>query len=252
MTARAWIAASLAFLTLSGTALAQDMSKVEIKIHPVRDGIYMLEGQGGNIGLLVGNDGAFLIDDQFAPLTKKILAAVKKLNPKHPKFLVNTHWHFDHTGGNENLGEAGTVIVAHDNIRKRMSTKQFIAAFKRKVPPSPEAALPVITFSDGVTFHWNGETVRVRHIPRAHTDGDSIVHFTKANVIHTGDLVFNGIYPFIDASSGGRLDGVIRGVEALLEMADDDTRFIPGHGPLATMKDLVTYHDMLVGVSKAM
>jgi glyoxylase-like metal-dependent hydrolase (beta-lactamase superfamily II) len=203
----------------------------------------MLTGAGGNIGLSVGKSGAFVIDDQYAPLSDKILAAVKAITPDPVRFVVNTHWHGDHTGGNENLGRAGAFVVAHDNVRKRMSSESFNAVFNRTTPASPEGALPVVTFADAITFHWNADEIRVYHVPPAHTDGDSIVHFVKADVVHMGDLFFNGGYPFIDTSSGGRVDGVIAATERVLAGVSDKTRIIPGHGPLATKADLAVYRD---------
>ena len=158
---------------------------------------------------------------------------------------MNTHWHGDHIGGNENMGKTGALLVAHENVRKRISTEQFIAAFGRKIEPSPEAALPVVTFTDAVTFHWNGDEIRVHHVPPAHTDGDSIVHFVKADVVHMGDVFFNGGYPFIDVSSGGRVDGVIAAADRVLAGIGERTRIIPGHGPVATKADLRAYRDMV-------
>jgi glyoxylase-like metal-dependent hydrolase (beta-lactamase superfamily II) len=226
----------------------QDFSKVQIKTIPVADGVYMLAGRGGNIGLFVGQDGAFLIDDQYAPLTDKILEAISAVTDKPVRFLVNTHWHGDHTGGNENIGKGGTIIVAHDNVRKRLAKGQFMKVFNANIPPAPPKALPVITFADGVTFHWNNETLEVVHSKSAHTDGDAVVYFKSANVVHVGDLFFNGIYPFIDAGSGGSLEGVIAGVDEVLGRIDDNTKVIPGHGPLGSKTDLKAYRDMLATV----
>jgi cyclase len=221
---------------------------VEFQLQPAGGNVHMLSGQGGNIGVCVGEDGVFLIDDQFAPLTQQILAEIRKLSEAPVRFVLNTHWHGDHTGGNENLGEAGAVIVAHANVRRRMSEKQFMEAFDRTVEPSPKGALPVVTFDQSITFHWNGETIEVVHVPPAHTDGDSVVYFGNANVIHAGDLFFNGTYPYIDTGAGGNLVGMIQGVEQVLERSDGKTRIIPGHGPLATRADLERYHRMLTSV----
>ncbi|GAB2508221.1 MBL fold metallo-hydrolase [Microbulbifer agarilyticus] len=236
-------------LSLSAAMSAQaqrDFSKVEIKSEPVAENLYMLTGLGGNIGLFVGEDGAFMVDDQFAPLSEKILAEVAKLTDKPLRFVINTHWHGDHTGGNENMGKAGALIVAHENVRKRMSTEQFTKLWDRTTPPAPADALPVITFTDATTFYWNGDEVRVQHVGPAHTDGDSIIHFKNANAIHMGDTFFNGSYPYIDISAGGVLDGVIENARKVIEMSDDNTRIIPGHGPLTDKKGLQSYHDLLV------
>jgi cyclase len=242
---KAQLVVVLALAAAPALAQQQDFSGVEVKAEKLADGIYMLTGRGGNIGLSVGKSGTYVIDDQYAPLTDKILAAIKAITPDPVRFVVNTHWHGDHTGGNENMAKTGALLVAHENVRRRMGTEQFTAAFKSKTPPSPEEALPVVTFTDAVTFHWNGDEVRVYHVPPAHTDGDSVVHFVKANVVHAGDVFFNGSYPFVDASSGGRLDGVIGAAERILAGIDDQTRIIPGHGPVATKADLQAYHDVL-------
>lgn len=225
---------------------------VEIKTIELHDGIYMLMGKGGNIGVSVGEDGVFLIDDQFAPLTEKIKAAVARLSEQPIKFLINTHWHYDHTGGNENLGKEDVLIVAHDNVHKRMSVESTIKAFGATIPASPKVALPVITFNDAVTFRLNGHEIQVSHQANAHTDGDSIVYFKDANIMHTGDVMFNGLYPFIDTSSEGSVDGVIRVVKHILDMVDDKTQIIPGHGPLADKKDLQAYLQMLTTVRSRM
>jgi cyclase len=236
---------AVAVLATAPAAAQQDFSPVEIKAEKVAEGVYMLTGRGGNLGLSVGRSGSFLIDDQYAPLSEKILAAIKAITPDPVRFVVNTHWHGDHTGGNENLGRAGALVVAHENVRRRMSTEQLIAAFGSKTPASPEGALPVVTFNDAVTFHWNGDEVRVFHVDPAHTDGDAIIHFARADVIHMGDVFFNGGYPFIDTSSGGRIDGVIAAADKVLALAGANTRIIPGHGSLATKADLLAYRDVL-------
>lgn len=223
----------------------QDFSGVEIVSHLAGDGVWMLEGAGGNIGVSAGEDGVFLIDDQYAPLTDKIRAAVAKINDKPIRFVLNTHWHGDHTGGNENLGKGGVLIVAHENVRKRLSVDQFIERFNRTFPASPKVALPVITYNDSVTFYLNGDEIHAFHVPPAHTDGDSIIHFRKANVLHMGDVFFNGGYPFIDLGSGGSATGVLGAVEQALALVDENTKIIPGHGPLGDRASLVAYRDML-------
>ncbi len=251
------ILAVFLLLLTSLTAVQADnaddkFSDVEIKTIKVVDDIYMLMGMGGNIGVSIGEDGVFMIDDQFAPLTTKIKTAVKALSEKPIRFVINTHWHYDHTGGNENLGNEGIVIVAHDKVRERMSKDNFIKAFNKKVPASPGVALPVITFNDRVTFHLNNQEIQVEHRNNAHTDGDSIVIFKSVNVIHMGDTFFNGLYPFIDASSDGDINGVIDTANHVLTMVDDKTKIIPGHGPLGDKKALVKYRDMLVTVRSRM
>lgn len=212
---------------------------------PVTDQIYMIGGKGGNIGLFIGEDGTFLIDDQFAPMTEKIVAAIKSVGGDHPRFLINTHYHGDHTGGNEKLGQGGTLIFSHDNVRERLSTGSFIEAFNMKRASVPIEGLPVVTFSEDISFHLNGDTIRAVHVPHAHTDGDSFICFQSANVIHTGDLFFNGFYPFIDVNHGGSLKGLIAAVDNVISMIDDKTKIIPGHGPLADKAQLASYRQML-------
>ncbi len=225
------------------TLLAQD--DVKINAIPVSDNIYMLSGQGGNIGLFLGEDGTFIIDDQFAPLTEKILAAIKSVGGDTPRFLINTHFHGDHTGGNENLGNAGTLIVSHDKVRERLVAGSYIKEFGMNSPPANQAALPVLTFSEDMHFHINGDSVNAVHVPSAHTDGDSIIYFKKANVVHAGDIFFNGFYPFIDAANGGSLRGTIAAVDAMLAATDSKSKIIPGHGPMADKAQLQAYRDML-------
>ena len=239
-----------ATVCLAAPALAQeqDFSAVQIQTQQLTDGLYMLIGEGGNIALSTGADGSVLVDTQFAPLNAKILAAVRAAGGGDVKYVINTHWHFDHTGGNEPLGKAGAVIIAHNNVLVRMSSEQFLAALDRREPPAPAAARPVITFPTRTTFHLNGNTVNVVHVENAHTDGDSIVHFTNANVIHTGDTYMKDVYPFIDVSSGGSIDGFIGSSAAVLARADANTKIIPGHGALANKSDMQRFHDMLVKV----
>jgi cyclase len=226
----------------------EDFSKVQVKTQSVAGSVSMLEGSGGNIGVLAGPDGVLLVDDEFAPLVPKIRAAVQQLSQKPIRFVVNTHFHGDHTGGNAPLGTDGVVIVAQDNVRKRLSTEQFHAFTKKAIPPSPAVALPVVTFAESLTLHFDGEDVEVLHVAAAHTDGDSVLLFRKANVVHMGDVFFNGMYPFIDASAGGSIDGVVTALDLVLGRIDDQTKVIPGHGPLGTKADLKRYRDMLATI----
>jgi cyclase len=244
------LTALVAALLASGPALAQDQdfSKVDVKNVPISGAVSMLQGSGGNIGVLVGADGVLLVDDEYAPLVPKILAAVKQLSPKPIRFVVNTHWHGDHTGGNAGMGTEGATIVAQDNVRKRLSTDQYNKVFKRATPASPAIALPVVTFAEGLTFHFDGEDVEVVHVVPAHTDGDSVLWFRKANVVHMGDNFFNGLYPFIDVGSGGSVDGMVTAVDSVLARIDDQTKVIPGHGPLGTKADLKKFRDMLATI----
>jgi glyoxylase-like metal-dependent hydrolase (beta-lactamase superfamily II) len=220
-------------------------SEVEIMAVPLTEQIYMITGEGGNIGLFIGEDGTFLIDDQFAPLTDRIVAAIKSVGGEFPKFLINTHYHGDHTGGNENLGQGGTLIFSHDNVRERLSTGSFIAAFDMKREAISREGLPVVTFSEDISFHLNGDSLRAIHVPYAHTDGDSFIYFKKANVLHAGDIFFNGFYPFIDVTHGGSLKGTIKAVDKILSLADDNTKIIAGHGPLGDKAQLAGYRQML-------
>ena len=232
----------------------QEMADVEIETREVADGVYMLLGRGGNIGVSVGEDGVFVIDDQFAPLTDRILEAIASITPEPVRFVFNTHWHGDHTGGNENMGEAGAVIVAHANVRRRMSVEQVLERIGREAsttPASPEGALPVITFTEDVTFYLNGDRLHAFHVSNAHTDGDAIVHLEGANVVHMGDTFFRDRFPFIDTASGGSIDGLIEAVGAALSVMDAETRIIPGHGALSGREDLRSYRDALVAMRAA-
>lgn len=231
-------------------ALAAQTNYDTVQVRPVElaKGLHVLFGAGGNIGVSVGEDAVFIIDDQFAPLTPKIVAAIRTLSDKPVKFVVNTHWHFDHTGGNENFGKSGAMIVAHDNVRKRMSTEQFMAAMNRREPPSPKAALPVVTFNDGVTFHINGDSMVVTHVPPAHTDGDAIIHFVKANAIHMGDAFNNTGLPFIDLSSGGSVHGVIGAADKAYALSNAQTKIIPGHGQVTDRNRLKAWRDAVYAV----
>ncbi|HJU75250.1 MAG TPA: MBL fold metallo-hydrolase [Gemmatimonadaceae bacterium] len=237
---------ALAIALVAGVAGAQvNYDTVQVRTTPLTRGVYMLQGAGGNIGLSVGDDAAFIVDDQFAPLTPKILAAIAAVTNKPVRFVINTHWHFDHTGGNENLGKAGAVVIAHENVRKRMSTEQFIQALNRREPPAPKGALPIVTFTESVTFHINGDSLVATKVPPAHTDGDAVVHFAKANVVHMGDVFHNAGLPFVDRSSGGSINGVIATADMVLGMANAETKIIPGHGPIADRARLKAWRDAL-------
>lgn len=216
----------------------QDFSKVEVKATHVAKNVYMLTGSGGNIGVSVGPDGILIVDDQFAPLAPKIEAALKELNPGQLKFVLNTHHHGDHTGGNAHFGH-DAHIIAHSNVRKRLETAN----------PNAKDALPVITFDDSLHIHFNGEEIRLAHVPPAHTDNDSVVYFTGANVIHFGDTFFSGRFPNIDPNGGGSVRGYIANVGDAVAKTPPDAKLIPGHGPLSTIKELKEFHAMLVETS---
>ncbi|HEX5715324.1 MAG TPA: MBL fold metallo-hydrolase [Thermoanaerobaculia bacterium] len=229
---------------LLGPVAAQerDFSKVEVKATPVAGKIHMLQGAGGNIGVSVGSDGLLIVDDQYAQMADKIRAALKGLSQGKLAFVLNTHWHFDHTGSNEAFGPEATII-AHDNVRKRMAKGQTL--FGQAIPPAAPKALPVITFGESVSIHFNGEEIRVLHYPRGHTDGDSVIFFTGSNVVHMGDDYFAGTFPFVDLESGGNLAGLTENIEKILGQLPEDVKIIPGHGPLSTKTDLQGYLGML-------
>ena len=229
-------------------ATVQNFDTVQVRTIKAGEGVYMLTGLGGNIGVSSGPDGVILVDDQYAPLTEKIRAALAGLNPGPIRFILNTHWHFDHTGGNENFGKGGVVIVAHENVRRRMSAEQFMTSFPQVVPASPSGALPVVTFTDAVTFYYNGDSISAFHVPPAHTDGDVIVWFRHANVIHMGDTFFNGRYPLVDLASGGSSDGFITAADRVLALSDANTKIIPGHGPLGDRVALQAFRTMMTTV----
>lgn len=237
---------SVLLLSLPAVALGgPDWDAVTVKTERVAEGVYMLSARGGNIGLSVGGDGAFLVDDQFAPLTPRILEAVRAVTDRPVRFVLNTHFHPDHTGGNENLGRRGALIVAHDKVRERMDTAAFLERMRGQGWTSLAGGLPVVTFSEAVTFHLNGQTVHAFHVAPAHTDGDSIVLFREANVIHMGDVYFQAGYPFIDLDGGGSVAGLIAAVDRVLALADEKTRIIPGHGALSNRAELKAYRDMI-------
>ena len=226
----------------------QDFDAVEIKTTKLSDSIYMLEGNGGNIGLCVGNDGAFIIDDQFAPLTKKITKSISKITSKPVQFVVNTHWHFDHTDGNENFGKAGAIIVSHENSRKRLESEQFIELVGRRTEAYSKDGLPKITFKNSMSFHYNEEIINIFHVDRAHTDGDAIIHFSKSNILHMVDVFVRYVFPFIDEPNGVNINGMIRTLDKAADLADGETKIIPGHGPISTKQDLLDYRNMLTTI----
>jgi glyoxylase-like metal-dependent hydrolase (beta-lactamase superfamily II) len=228
-------------------ATQQQPPKFDMKLEAVKltDTLYVLQGAGGNVALFVWEDGALLIDDKIAPVSPQLKAAVAAITPKPIRFVVNSHWHRDHSGGNEALGTDGAVIVAHENVRRRMSVESFVAVFGVTAPPSPPKALPIVTFTRDITLHLGGEEITVTHIAPAHTDGDSFVRFGRANVLHLGDCYLNGSFPVIDSSSGGSYRGTIAAIDTALGMIDARTRIIPGHGAVAGEKELREWRDML-------
>lgn len=227
----------LVCLVLSNTVLAQqDFSNVEIVSHHVAGSVYYLEGQGGNIGLSIGEDGVVMIDDQFAPLTDKILAAIAELSDGEIRFLINTHVHGDHTGGNENLGKMGVAILARDEVRVRLQAQ------------SPEAALPVLTYSDAITIHLNGEEVYAFPVPPAHTDGDTFIHFRDSDVVHSGDVFRTTAFPVIDTNNGGTLKGTLEALGTLIGVAGPNTKIVPGHGVVSSREDVMGFRDMVLDV----
>ena len=239
---RLWVVAVLA--SAGAAAQQQDFSKVEIKATQVAGSVWMLQGSGGNIGVSVGDDGIVMVDDQFAPLVPKIKAALAKISQKPVRFLVNTHWHFDHVGGNAGMAETA-AILAHENVRKRMLVGADFPAFNMKIAPAEPRALPVLTYQRDVTIWLNGEPVHAIHLPPGHTDGDTVVLFTKSNVVHMGDDFFATGFPFVDLDSGGSVRGLIGAIDELLPQIPPDAKVIPGHGPLQTVADLKKYRNRL-------
>jgi cyclase len=235
-------------LVAAGAFAQQNYDTVKIRPVKVTDNIYMLKGAGGNIGVLVGKEGTLMIDDQFEPLSNKINGAIKTLSPGEIRFLINTHIHGDHSGGNENFKRMGATIVAHDVVRERMSKEQVNKVFNRTTPPRDHDALPVITFADKLNFHLNAEDIELIHLDKGHTDGDVIVHFKNANVFHMGDAYVRYGYPFIDVSSGGSFIGFLTSLDKMLALTDDNSKIIPGHGELATKADVKALRDKLVDI----
>ena len=237
-TTRRWALPILLLICPLARAQAPDFSKVEIKTTHVAGNVYILQGEGGNIGVSAGPDGLLMVDNEFAPLADKIEKALHDINPGKLKFVINTHFHGDHTGGNIHFGREAPII-AHTNVRKRL----------RITPPTTQAVLPVVTFDDTLTVHFNGEDVKLLHVPNGHTDSDSFIFFTKSNVVHMGDQFFNGRYPNIDLNGGGDVRGYIHNAELAIEKIPANAKIIPGHGPLGDIKDLKAFHEMLVGTA---
>lgn len=238
-------------LLLSASISADDHSDKGPQFSQVKlsENLYMLSGKGGNLAVSTGTDGLLLIDDDYLDMADKTRAAIKAISDEPIKFLINTHWHFDHTGGNEMLGDSGTIIVAHNNVRERLLNGGTIKAFNMTVEPAKKETLPVVTFAESMSFHWNNDTIDVIHpASSAHTDGDAVIFFKNDNVLHTGDLYFNNMYPFIDASSGGSMKGVIDSITMLINKIDHNTRIIPGHGVLSNKAELLEYRNMLQAV----
>ena len=225
---------SIGLFLFASSALFSQTNEATIETNKLSDNVYMLVGSGGNIGVSAGEDGVFIIDDQFAQLTPKIVTAIKAISDKPFQFLVNTYYHGDHTGGNENMAQQGVKIIAHENVRKRLMDGE-----------SSKDALPIITFNDRVNVHMNGEDVNVYHVEHAHTDGDAILYFTQSNVLHTGDTYFRNRYPYIDLKSGGSLDGYIKAVKKGLTLINDDTKIIPGHGEISNKEEYQSFLTML-------
>ncbi|CAK6691154.1 hypothetical protein ICNINCKA_00954 [Synechococcus sp. CBW1107] len=224
---------------------AQSAEPGTVRAAPVRGPVAMIKGEGGNIGVLTGSEGTLLVDAKFARLATPVRAAVRSLGGTDPSWLINTHFHHDHTDGNAGFARSGATIVAQKNVRKRLAEGSRIPAFERVTPPAPPEALPVLTFENTLRLHLDDETIDLLHLPGAHTDGDAIVHFNTADVIHTGDVWFNGMYPFIDTANGGSLSGAIAGVDRVLALAGPETRIIPGHGVVGGKAELESYRTML-------
>jgi cyclase len=239
---------ALAFLILLTSSFAQEFEKVEIKTEKVGEGVYVLFGAGGNIGVYIGEDGALLVDSQFAELNDKVTAVIAAIKEVLIRYVLNTNWHYDHVSGNKPLAEGGAIIIAQTDTRKRMITEQYHPMFDLEVPPYPEAALPMVTFAKSITLHFNSGDIHMFHIKNAHSDSDIVIHFRKANVIHTGDIFFSAGLPFIDIPHGGSIEGMIRAADQIIDKIDEDTKIIPGHGPLSDRAGLKEYRDMLITV----
>lgn len=233
----------------SASATAPE-ARPAVRNQQLRTGLHVLLGTGGNVAVWTGSDGIVLVDDSLASVTPQLLEAIARITPGPVRFVINTNWHPDHSGGNEALGRAGAVIIAHDNTRNRMREPQVVEEYDLKVPAAHKAALPVLTFADSTSLHLNGDNLVLVHADEAQTDGDLVAWWESANVVHVGDLFYNGSYPFIDLGSGGSLAGVVAAIEIVLARADSKTVVIPGHGPVSNRAELAAYRDMLVAVGR--
>lgn len=246
---RKFLSSVFLLCTFSAGLSAQD-GPPELTTTKLTDNLSVIAGAGGNVAVFSGADGVFVIDNGMPYTVGPLSEAIAAAGGDEPRMIFNTHWHFDHAGGNEYYGKQGAVIVAHDNVRKRMSVKAFSKFTNSEIPPSPYAALPKVTFTTSATFHLNGDTVIATHVPFAHTDGDAMLRFASADIVHLGDLFFNGLYPVIDVSAGGSMRGMIEAIDGILPTLNESTRIIPGHGPIATRAELEAFRTMLVTVER--
>ena len=241
-----WAVSAPGQTVLEGPGFPFKLDSVEVSATPVAGRVHMLQGAGGNIGIFAGDDGVLMIDDELAALTERILSAIKSISDKPIRFLINTHFHGDHTGANENYGGAGVTIVAHDNVRRTLSKSQYIAAIKTRFAALKPAGLPIITFNQEMTFHLDGEEIFVFHVPRAHTDGDSMIYFRGSDVILTGDVYQRSGYPVFDRGNGGSFEGLIAGWDRVLPMIGEDTKILQGHGGISNRAALQEARDKMV------
>ena len=240
------IAVVSVLVALMSNAPAQN--DVEISVQQLSETIFVLFGAGGNVAVSAGHDGVFIVDDQFAEHGDAIVGAIGELSDQPIRFIINTHWHFDHTDGNKYFGDTGSVIIAHENARQRLLTGGTIRVTNAYTPPAPAEALPVLTFSKSLSLHLNGEEAQVMYLQPGHTDGDAIVFFKGSNVVHAGDVIRNGMYPFADLGSGGTINGMIEAVDEILAIIDEETKVIPGHGPVSDKGDVLEYKEMCIAL----
>lgn len=241
MKSKLWLALSLSAGLCAAAQAQQDFSAVEVKVHQVSGNVYYLEGAGGNVGVLIGDDGVFMVDDQFAPLSDKLVAAIRTISDGPIRFLVNTHIHGDHNGGNENFSGLGVTIMAHDNVRARMANGES---------PRPMEGRPILTYGDAANLHFNGEDIALIKVPPAHTDGDSIVRFPGANVIHAGDVFRTTGYPGVDAGNGGTVTGTLEALQVVIDLAGPNTVVVPGHGVPSSRADVIEFRDMVAELKR--